>query len=251
MKWLTYAYEYAQRRLSNDEDDDVSTSRSITEQLVNTLYINLFLFFVLGCLFELLRRKRSIYLNRYVKRFIASNRVPEPPSLIPLGWISKIQSVPDHQVLEMVGLDGYMCIRFIVVCFRTACFCSFWGLLVLVPVYSSTTGSDAKAGWDKFTIANIPEDPSASRLWAPVVLCYLFAGFFCQLMYVEYKNFIGKRVDYLVNGDSDTPVQTYYTVMVERVPHSLKSGPMLAGFFERLFPGTGLVALCCTTLHVF
>jgi hypothetical protein len=226
----------ANRRLS-DDDDDANNSRTTTAQLVNTLYINIFLFLVLLTLFEILRRKKSIYLNRYVKRFIDSKRVPEAPSMFPLAWINKILQVSEHQILEMVGLDGYMCIRFIVVCFRTACFCSFWSLLVLVPVYSSTRADESKKGWDQFTIANIPEDPSADRLWAPVFMCYIMSGFFCQLMYIEYKNFIGKRVEYLVSGDSDTPVQTYYTVMVERVPAALKSGPMLAGFFERMYPG--------------
>ncbi|KAJ1385444.1 hypothetical protein B484DRAFT_410502 [Ochromonadaceae sp. CCMP2298] len=57
------------------------------------------------------------------------------------------------------------------------------------------------------------------------------------MMYVEYNNFIVKRVEYLVRGDQDTPHQTYYTVMVERLPPSLRSGPMLATFFEKLFPG--------------
>lgn len=225
------------RRLSVDDDDDSNSSRTTTAQLVNTVYINIFLFLVLVALFEILRRKRSIYLNRYVKRYIETNRVPDAPSLMPLAWIGKILRVSEHEILEMVGLDGYMCIRFIVICFRTACFCSFWSLLILVPVYSSTTGSASKVGWDRFTIANVPQDPSADRLWAPVFLCYLFSGFFCQLMYIEYKNFVGKRVQYLVSGDSDTPAQTYYTVMVERVPAALKSGPMLAGFFERLYPG--------------
>lgn len=236
------------RRLNND-DDDSNASQTTTAQLVNTLYINIFFFTILVGLFEILRRKKSIYLNRYVKRFIETNRVPEKPSLIPFAWIGKILSVSEHEILDMVGLDGYMCIRFIVVCFRTSCFCTFWGLLVLVPIYGSTNVDSGLKGWDRFTIANIPEDPSADRLWAPVFMCYMFAGFFCQLMYIEYKNFIGKRVQYLVNGDSDTPDQTYYTVMVERVPAALRSGPMLAGFFERLYPGEFYSAEVAMDLH--
>jgi hypothetical protein len=41
----------------------------------------------------------------------------------------------------MIGLDGYMCLRFILVCLRMASFCTFCGVLVLVPIYADTTDS--------------------------------------------------------------------------------------------------------------
>jgi hypothetical protein len=56
-------------------------------------------------------------------------------------------------------------------------------------------------------------------------------------MHHEYKNFVHKRVDYLINGDPDTPPQTYYTVMIEKIPSSLRSVPALTQFFEKIFPG--------------
>jgi hypothetical protein len=218
------------------DNDDGTVAQTTSQQLVNTFVVNIVLFVVLVAIFEFVRRKKTIYLARMVKRFVSTNRVPGKPSLYPLAWISKINEVSEPELLEMVGLDAYMCLRFITVCFRTACFTSFFGLLVLVPIYHNTYGTPLH-GWDRCTIRNIPEDPTASRLWAPVFMCYIFAGFFCQLMYIEYKNFVGKRVEYLVKGDFDTPDQTYYTVMVEKVPSALRSGPMLAAFFERLYPG--------------
>lgn len=75
-------------------------------------------------------------------------------------------------------------------------------------------------------------------------------------MYYEYKNFISKRVQFLVEGDLDTQLQTNYTgyqptisifkknnppalltVLVENLPTNLRSTPMLTDFFERLYPG--------------
>lgn len=37
-------------------------------------------------------------------------------------------------------------------------------------------------------------------------------------MQKEYINFMNKRVLYLSQGDADTPVQTYYSVLVENIP---------------------------------
>lgn len=57
------------------------------------------------------------------------------------------------------------------------------------------------------------------------------------MLNAEYKNFIEKRLQYLMLGDPDTPSQTNYTVMVERLPAKLRSVPMTRDFFEKLFPG--------------
>lgn len=37
-------------------------------------------------------------------------------------------------------------------------------------------------------------------------------------MQKEYINFMNKRVLYLSQGDADTPVQAYYSVLVENIP---------------------------------
>lgn len=47
-----------------------------------------------------------------------------------------------------------------------------------------------------------------------------------------------KRIAYLGQGDINTHPQTYYTVLVERVPPPLRSAPALTAFFEKLFPGS-------------
>ncbi len=215
--------------------NDDSNSETETSQMMNTLYLNLILFSVLIVSFEVCRHIRSIYQNRLTKRFKKSGRVPPTPSAYPFGWIVAIVNVSDEEVLAMIGLDGYMLIRYITICCRIGFFFSFWGVLVLVPIYHSAPGN--LVGWDSYTLANIPDNPHANELWAPAVFCYLFSAFFCQMMYTEYKNFISKRVQYLEKGDLDTPPQTYYTVMLEKVPADIKSSPMLHEFFDRLFPG--------------
>jgi len=138
----------------------------------------------------------------------------------------------------MIGLDGYMLIRYINICFKTTVFFTIWGLVLLLPVYVRANDEyHSYVDWNKFTIANIRDDDSASTLWIPAILAYIYAIYFCNLVYTEYKNFVQKRIEYLNNGDPDTPPQTYYTCMVERIPPGLRSAPSLNGFFEKIFPG--------------
>lgn len=86
-------------------------------------------------------------------------------------------------------------------------------------------------------MANIPDNYNSSELWAPVVFSYIFSLFYCQSLYMEYVNFIEKRINYLAHGDQDTPQQTYYTVLVENIPSSIKSVTLLTDFFNNLFKG--------------
>lgn len=228
---LNTASNLNQRLLSANDD---LYSQTETHQLLNVLYINIVIFVALVGLFELLRNMKSVFLNRYRSKFIRTNRVPKKPSWIPFSWAWIVFSVSDDEVLRMIGLDGYMYLRFLTVCIRTACFYSFWGLIVMIPVYAQ--GSVGLVGWNRYTLANIPDDPHAGSLWVPVIFSYLFAIFFCQYMYFEYKNFVDKRVEYIVRGDADTPLQTYYTVLIEKLPPSLRSTTALYAFFDKLFP---------------
>lgn len=108
-------------------------------------------------------------------------------------------------------------------------------MIILAPIYGTAGGGFIE--WSKYTVANVPDGVQGTQLWAPAIFIYLFAFYFCYLMQAEYENFVDKRVKYLLQGDPDTPPQTYYTAMVEHIPPELRSAPKLRAFFEKLFPG--------------
>jgi hypothetical protein len=174
--------------------------------------------------------------------------------------------VSELELLQMIGLDGYMMIRYLNICMRLSLFLSFFGLVVLVPVYATanyrpsphfTLKNDTSRSlhhqfppspfsfttdWNQYTLSNIPPnnaDRSTTNqlLWVPVVFSYIFAAYFCYLMHKEYSNFMVKRLAYLKDGDDDTPTQTCHTVMVEQLPAQLRSASCLFDFFNKLFPG--------------
>ena len=87
------------------------------------------------------------------------------------------------------------------------------------------------------------DDVVKYRLWVSAIFGYIFAAYFCQLLYAEYNNFSVRRLQYLVqadpdssNLDPDTPPQKYFTVMIERIPAHLRSSDALYQFFDKLFP---------------
>lgn len=220
----------AATKMTLNEPDPGSTSG----QVLNTLYINAGVFVFLLLFFEFNRHMRSIYLKRLTPKFESTKRVPPRPPTHLFGWLAALRRVTEEDLLRMVGLDAYMLIRYINVCLKISAFLMFWSCVLLIPIYVTSKGGQVE--WNKYTIANIPDDPSAYQLWVPTLLIYFYSAFFCHLMYSEYKNFVQKRIQYLILGDPDTPIQTYYTVIVEKLPQALRSEAMLRAFFEKLFP---------------
>lgn len=80
---------------------------------------------------------------------------------------------------------------------RLALFLTFWGLVVLIPVYSTATPDGE---WDRLAINNLLNGPKSNRrrLWVAAFFGYIFAAYFCQLLYMEYNNFSVRRLQYLV-----------------------------------------------------
>jgi len=233
-----------------DVQNQNSNEHLSTDGTFWTLGINMAMFGIFCLIFEANRFYPQIYLKRCVKKFIESSRVPPRPSESTFGWLWNLWQVSEEDLLGMVGLDGYMLLRFHIVCLKLCCFLSFWGLLVLTPLYSTAAITST---WDTYTLTNVlkGEDRMKFRLWAAAVFGYIFAAYFCKLLQTEYNAFCIRRLIYLtqqynqetaveggaLSGDPDTPQQTYYTVMVERLPKELRSPQKLRNYFDDIFPG--------------
>ncbi len=93
-------------------------TRSETDGLKYTLYINFVIFGSLLILFEVVRNIKQMFLKRMTLKLEKANRVPSAPPKNFLGWIHHIMQISEIEFLHMVGLDGYMLMRFIKICFK-------------------------------------------------------------------------------------------------------------------------------------
>ena len=84
-------------------DDDLNTTTG-TNQMLNTLYINIIIFSALVLIFECSRGIKSLYLNRLlVRKYVDSNRVPAEPSICPFSWVFILLSISEDEVCRMAG----------------------------------------------------------------------------------------------------------------------------------------------------
>ncbi|CAN0461171.1 unnamed protein product, partial [Laminaria digitata] len=109
------------------------------------------------------------------------------------------RSVRYATVLYGTGMDAYCLVRFNYLCLRMCTFASFWGMLVLTPVYA-LTGSERDDIY-YLTLANVSEGSNTLVRWASLVFAYLFTWHALYVLRGEHQAFAEMREEYLIRGD--------------------------------------------------
>jgi hypothetical protein len=89
-----------------------------TSGAMTTLAFSIVLFVIIQAVFEYTRFYKQIHLKRLQKRFQEIGRVPPNPPSYVFGWLAAINKITENDVLRMVGLDAYMLLRYITICFK-------------------------------------------------------------------------------------------------------------------------------------
>lgn len=202
---------------------DVNTSAFLT-----ALVFNVVLFLLLMASYELFKRCfPSVYERKGGMLTPINTRVP-------FGWIPGVLSASWSTVRNSGGLDSYMFLRYVRLCFRITFTSAIWGMLILWPIYASSDGG--ADGWYFLSMANLSQ--GSSKLWAPVIFMWMQTFYVLFLMNEEYEHYLECRVDFLARGAGIVSCQQHmYSLIVERIPHELRSDRALYDYFNRLFPG--------------
>jgi hypothetical protein len=217
---------------------------SNTSSVFSTLALGVIVFVVIYLIFELSRgRYADVYIPSLQKGLIKTSTegdgnkksIPTPSPGFG-GWIKSTWNVDDDTIYEVVGMDGYVYLRFLKMCFVVMLYCAILGNAIGLAVYgTSSTEDDTVSGINYYSLTNIPS--GGDRLWTPWILTYLFTLIFLYHLYKEYENFAKRRAYYLKHGDSFISKQTSYSVLVENIPSKYVSADRLFMFFNLLFPG--------------
>ncbi|CAM9780654.1 unnamed protein product [Ascophyllum nodosum] len=196
---------------------------------------------IVYALFECWRNKesmRGIYQPRQINR---PHRTPEEPSSKPFSWLTTILRINEEDTYRMVGMDHYVLLRHCKFGFRLTFYTSILAAVLMAVVYRS--GGEEEKEYNEITMANIM--PESFRLWFSVVFMYVVVLWALTLMWIEWKNFVPKRFEFLSQGDPDMDPEVSYAVLVENIPDAQRSSPALYGYFDALFPGKVSYASLC------
>lgn len=203
-----------------------------TASVFSTLVLQAIIGFIVYILFELFREQKEIYAP---KLRVKPERCPlEPPNHY-FGWLKPILNLSDEETLKIVGLDGFMFLRYLKIFTKIGLGCGIFGLITLVPIYGTAPSQEGVVGIAMYTMANIT--PGGGRLWASLIAYWGFTLLLLYLLYKEYEYFTQLRQNFMKEGDPDISSQQLLTVVVENVPLQYRSSNKLKQFFDELFPG--------------
>ncbi|ORZ21490.1 hypothetical protein BCR42DRAFT_407637 [Absidia repens] len=171
----------------------------------------------------------------------------KPPTLPDsfFGWIIPLIRISKTEMLDKVGLDAVIMLDFIVMSIKIFGLCSFFGVVVLIPI-SATTGNFTDpllSSVDHLSITVVKE--SSPYLIAYLVFTYFFTFVTWFFLQQNYDSYVYMRARYLMQL-SGTLVSR--SVIVTGLPVELRTDQALATYFETL--GIGVVVSCHVVRHV-
>ncbi|CAO3588215.1 unnamed protein product [Absidia cylindrospora] len=171
----------------------------------------------------------------------------KPPTLPDsfFGWIIPLIRISKTEMLDKVGLDAVIMLDFIVMSIKIFGLCSFFGVVVLIPI-SATTGNFTDpllSSVDHLSITVVKE--SSPYLIAYLVFTYFFTFVTWFFLQQNYDSYVYMRARYLMQL-SGTLVSR--SVIVTGLPAELRTDQALANYFETL--GVGVVVSCHVVRHV-
>ncbi|KAG0049633.1 hypothetical protein BGZ83_005530 [Gryganskiella cystojenkinii] len=168
----------------------------------------------------------------YQPRTYLVNKDIRSPDLPPgaFSWITASFKVKDRELLDRVGLDAYMFLRFL----RMSAFfftgCSLLSIPVLIPL--NVIHGAKEGGLGSMTIGNVT---AGWRLWFHLTLTYVFSFAAIILLWREMREYTRRRHAYLMSDKHvKTPQST--TILVTAIPKGLNTEEAMFNIFNR-FPG--------------
>ena len=95
-------------------------------------------FFVQYIMFEAFRGMGHVYTSRapLYRRQRTGAAPPDERPRFPLAWVWPVLSVEDDRLLKLAGLDQFVMVRYIKLCWKICAFATVVCLAILVPVYA-------------------------------------------------------------------------------------------------------------------
>ncbi|KAF9925011.1 hypothetical protein FBU30_005145 [Linnemannia zychae] len=171
------------------------------------------------------------------RTYLVAKDIRSPP--LPPGafsWITASFKVKDTELLEKVGLDAYMFLRFLRMSAMLFAGFTLLGVPILIPI--NVIGG-AKTGLLSTTSGSVTQ---SWRLWFHLVLTYIFCGATMALLWREMREYTQRRHAYLLSKKHNKAPQAT-TILVTAIPKGLNTEKALYDIFNRFPEGVSKIWL--------
>ena len=216
------------------EDAD-AYDQSINEDMMTVYYtvaVNVIVLVFCVMFFSIYRRyDDKIYAPK--ADLMPERTPPKIPNNTTFGWIYDVYSIDDNVLIDKGGYDVLFFIRFYRISFKIfLCFAIYaWG--VLLPINGTGNAATDDNSFELWSMTNIKQ--GSSRCWYHLIGIYILTGITIYFLEKEFVVYAKHRHIYLRQRRAHLR-----TVLVEGIPHKMRSTVTLATYFEALYPNSVL-----------
>ncbi|KAJ1742306.1 phosphate metabolism protein 7 [Coemansia sp. RSA 1821] len=217
--------------MSSSSAESDNTSDNSVPTFTSSLIFNVVVGAAIFVAFCILRpRFKRVYAPRTYA--VGKEKRSPPISNWPLAWIPAVLKVDDDAIVQRVGLDTYMFLRYMRSIFVIFVVLSFLSLVTILPV--NITGDGGATGLDVLTIANVPSE--SAKLWVHIVFFMVFVAWVLRNIFVELQVYTRLRIWWLTNPSHTSKVGAS-TIMVSSLPEALTDSDDKIQKTFNMFPG--------------
>ncbi|KAF9917193.1 hypothetical protein BX616_001673 [Lobosporangium transversale] len=184
----------------------------------------------------------------YARKYKASPQDKRAPRLEEgwFSWMKPVWSCPDEVLMDKIGLDAVVFIRFLRMCRNVFIVMAIIGCCVLIPInviITKRVQMDGKEPTDKIGMLTMAGVEEKNWLWAHVAACWFFSLLLYYATFHGYKTFLKFRIHYF-QSEAYQEEMASRTLMLAGLPSSLQSDDKLANFMNGMgLPEKAVLAL--------
>ncbi|KAF8930060.1 hypothetical protein BGZ47_000771 [Haplosporangium gracile] len=226
-----------------------TNTTGLTGQIIISVALGLVGFFTFCVL-------RTRWIVMFAPRTKLRRHTPPILSATFFGWIPQLLRIPEGEMLDIVGLDAVMLLRFFAMAIKLFACCLIPGMLIIWPInyYSTKDGRDPSQPDDddedspifsRVTPTEGVQGTSMLYLFTQFTFTWVFSLLTLFTIWKSYEGYVSIRRKFMLQRAKTI---TNRTVMVVGLPNHLQNDPALATFYESL--GAGNVESAYVVRHV-
>ena len=183
---------------------------------------------VVTLLFSLLRPRNTVVYAPKIK-YADKKHAPPPIGNGLFAWLAPVAATGEQQLVERVGLDAAVFLRFTRMCRNMFLALAFLGCGILIPIHTLLSnkgelpGSDSTESRQSKAFAKMtPQYIQGNPMWAHVVCSWLFDAVIIFFLWINYQAIRRLRLQYFESPEYQMSLHSRSILMVD-IPTSERS----------------------------
>ncbi|KAE8351740.1 hypothetical protein BDV28DRAFT_14749 [Aspergillus coremiiformis] len=194
-------------------------------------------FIFLALLFSLFRPRHTIVYAPKVKHADLKHS-PPPVGKGLFAWINPVLRTREPQLVDCIGLDATVFLRFTKMCRNIFIFLSIIGCGVMIPLNLTQSNKDSKATLSAF-VTMTPLYVSVEAIWGQVICAWAFDFIVAFFLWRNYKAVLDLRRKYFQSSDYQRSLHAR-TLMITDIPSAARSDEGLMRLVDGVNPTAAL-----------